>query len=52
MTYLTSDLQFIAQMLIKTRQDNQITEEETARLKEIAGEGHTTGEKVPDGSQL
>jgi hypothetical protein len=43
----TSDIQFIAQMLIKTRSDDQITVEETNRLRQIAREGYSTTPPVP-----
>ena len=37
-----TDIQFIAQMLIKTRAGDQITAAESRRLDEIAVKGHST----------
>ncbi len=43
----TSDIQFIAQMLRRTRSGDQVTAHEAHRLDEIADYGHTRGTPVP-----
>lgn len=63
MSLTTSDIQFVAQMLRRTREGDQVTRAESHRLDEIADHGHTKGDPVPaiavpsivnpsDGSQL
>lgn len=41
----TSDLQFVAQMLLKSHAQDQITVAEHTRLEDIAENGRTTGKK-------
>lgn len=56
----TSDVQFIAQMLVQTRRGDQISREQADRLEDIAENGHTTGRtpranqpvEVPDADAL
>lgn len=43
----TSDIQFIAQQLIKTQTGDQVTVAEQDRLADIAENGHTTGRIAP-----
>lgn len=43
----TTDLQFIAQMLVKSNAGDQITRPELDRLDDIAENGHTTGQERP-----
>lgn len=39
----TSDLQHIAQLLVKTQRGDQVTRSEMNRLEDIADNGYTTG---------
>lgn len=48
----TSDIQFTARMLLKTRQGEQVTRKEAHRLWEIAEYGHTKGTPVPDNTVM
>lgn len=47
MNFPTSDIQFIAGMLKKTRAGDQITVAEAARLDQIEAKGYST-EPIPD----
>jgi hypothetical protein len=42
MNYPTSDVQFLAQMLIRVRAADQISSAETRRLEQLADRGHTS----------
>lgn len=45
---MISDLQLIAQVLIRVRAGDQITDAEESRLRAIAGQGYSSGTMLSD----